>query len=140
VKLVIDTDVVVAAMRSPSGASAAILHELHRGALTLVLSVTQALEYEAVCRLPQHRAPSGLTLEDADGFVQGIVCRAGPAHIHFRWRPQLRDPGDEMVLEAAINGGADAIVTFNKRDFGGGPARFGIEVLSPGEALWKVRR
>jgi hypothetical protein len=45
-----------------------------------------------------------------------------------------------MVLEAAINGGADAIVTFNKRDFGGGPARFGIEVLSPGEALWKVRR
>jgi predicted nucleic acid-binding protein len=51
------------------------------------------------------------------------------------WRPQLRDPGDELVLEAAVNGQAAAIVTFNHRDFGTTPARFGIEVLSPPEIL-----
>lgn len=58
--------------------------------------------------------------------------------IWFLWRPLLRDPADEMVLEVAINGRADALVTFNRRDFGNAPARFGIEVLSPQEALKRM--
>jgi predicted nucleic acid-binding protein len=56
------------------------------------------------------------------------------------WRPQLRDPADELVLEAAVNGRADAVVTFNRRDFGDAPAAFGIEVLTPAEALNRVRQ
>jgi len=58
-----------------------------------------------------------------------------PVESHFVWRPQLRDPGDEMVLEAAVNGRADAIVTFNHRDFGQAPQRFGLRVLLPRQAL-----
>ena len=56
---------------------------------------------------------------------------AEPVKTHFLWRPQLRDPGDEMVLEAAVNGRADALVTFNLRDFGSAPSRFGVELLLP---------
>jgi predicted nucleic acid-binding protein len=54
---------------------------------------------------------------------------------HFVWRPQLRDPADEMVLEAAVNGGADALVTFNRRDYGNVPEQFGVRVMLPREAI-----
>jgi hypothetical protein len=60
---------------------------------------------------------------------------AEPVESHFLWRPQLRDPNDEMVLEAAVNGRANALVTFNSRDFGKVPAKFGIEVLLPERRL-----
>jgi predicted nucleic acid-binding protein len=59
---------------------------------------------------------------------------------HFLWRPQLRDPNDEMVLEAAVNGRADLLVTFNVRDFGTVPSRFGIEVMIPRDALERIRQ
>lgn len=61
-----------------------------------------------------------------------------PVGTRFLWRPQLRDPADEVVLEAAINGGADALVAFNRRDFGDAPDRFGIDLLSPRQALRRV--
>ncbi len=61
-----------------------------------------------------------------------------PTETHFLWRPQLRDPADELVLEAAVNGRADAIVTFNRRDFGLIPARFGIEVPTPGQSIRRL--
>jgi len=63
-----------------------------------------------------------------------------PAEVHFQWRPQSRDPNDEMVLEAAINGRADALVTYNVRDFAAAGERFGVPVLSPSELLKKVKR
>ncbi len=56
----------------------------------------------------------------------------------FLWRPQLHDPADKMVLDAAINGAADALVTFNRQDFGQVPGRFGIALLLPQEALRKL--
>ena len=62
-----------------------------------------------------------------------------PVETHFIWRPQLRDPADELVLEAAVNGRAEAIVTFNRRDFGMAPTRFGIDLLTPAEALGRIR-
>ena len=62
-----------------------------------------------------------------------------PVETHYRWRPQLRDAADEMVLEAAVNGKADAIVTFNLRDFSIVPEKFGIELLKPGEVLKRMR-
>jgi hypothetical protein len=58
--------------------------------------------------------------------------------VHFLWRPQLRDAGDEMVLETAVNGQADAIVTFNRRHYGDAPARFGILLLLPAEAYRRI--
>ena len=65
---------------------------------------------------------------------------AEPVVTHFLWRPQLRDPNDEMVLEVAINGRADILVTFNLRDFGTVPSRFGLEVLLPREVIRRIRK
>lgn len=63
-----------------------------------------------------------------------------PVETHFLWRPRLRDPADEMVLEATINGRADAIVSFNHRDYGTIPKDVGIEVLKPYKALQRLRQ
>ena len=140
VRLVLDTDVVVAAMRSPTGASAAILRAARQGQTTLLVSVALAMEYEAVCCKAEHRLASGLSDWEVDVFVTAVIALAEPVETHFLWRPQLRDPGDEMVLEAAVNGRADALVTFNVRDFGTAPSQFGVEVLLPREAIGRIRR
>ena len=138
--MVLDTDVVVAAMRSPRGASAGILRAARRGHPTLLASVPLAVEYEAVCRRAEHQKAAGLSDEETDDFVAAVIALAESIETHFLWRPQLRDPGDEMVLEATVNGQADALVTFNARDFGIAPYQFGIEILLPREAIARIRR
>jgi len=137
--LVLDTDVVVAAMRSPSGASAAILRSVRRGRTALLLSVPLAMEYEAVCSKAEHRLAAGLSGREVEIFLDAVIAMAEPVETHFLWRPQLRDANDEMVLETAVNGQADALVTFNRRDFGTVPAQFGVELLLPREALERIR-
>jgi putative PIN family toxin of toxin-antitoxin system len=135
-----DTDSVVAAMRSPAGASAAIIRAVRQRQATLLLSVPLALEYEAVCRRSEHREESGLSVKQVEIFLDAIIAMGEPVRTHFLWRPQLRDPNDEMVLEAAVNGRADALVTFNVRDYGTTPAQFGVEVLLPREAIARIKR
>jgi len=101
--------------------------------------VALALEYEAVCRQAEHRLASGLRDQEVETFVTAVIAMAEPVKIHFLWRPQLRDAGDEMVLETAVNGGADALITFNVRDYGEVPSRFGIAVLLPREAIGRIK-
>lgn len=133
-----DTDAVVAAMRSPSGASAALLLAALEGRLTLLISVPLVIEYEAICSRPEHWLAAGLTERNVGQFLDGLVALAEPVESHFLWRPSLRDPCDEMVLEAAVNGHAKAIVTFNVKDFQAARAKFGLEVLKPSEALRRI--
>jgi len=135
--MVLDTDVVVAAMRSPSGASAELLRRVRSGDATAVAGVALALEYEAVCVRTEHRQAAGLTSRQVAVFVDAVIAIMEPVRCHYLWRPQLRDPDDELVLEAAINGRARMLVTFNARDFSGA-ARFGIEVVLPREALMRL--
>jgi predicted nucleic acid-binding protein len=130
---------VVAGLRSPRGASAALLMAARRGRITPLANVALALEYEATCTLAEHRLASGMTLDETLVFVDAVLAMVEPVESHFMWRPQLRDPGDELVLEAAVNGHAKAIVTFNQRDFGSAPENFGIEVLSPAETLRRIK-
>ncbi|MEO8368424.1 MAG: putative toxin-antitoxin system toxin component, PIN family [Candidatus Solibacter sp.] len=134
-----DTDAVVAAMLSPTGASAAIVRAVRQRQVTLLLSVPLALEYEAVCRRSEHRIESGLSIRQVEIFLDAIIAMGEPVRTHFLWRPQLRDPNDEMVREAAVNGRADVLVTFNVRDFGTVPAQFGVEVLRPREAITRIK-
>ncbi len=138
-RYVLDTNVVVAAMRSPAGASAALLVAARRSELTMLANVALAVEYEATCRLAEHRLAARLDLDEVSIFIDAVLAMVEPVETHFMWRPQLRDPADEMVLEAAVNGQAAAIVTFNRRDFGAAPARFGVELLTPAEALRRIR-
>ena len=138
-RYVLDTDVVIAAVRSPSGASAAILAAAMEGAVTLVASVPLALEYEATCSVAEHRLAADLAEWEVQAFLDGLVALAEPVESHFLWRPRLRDPNDEMVLEAAVNGRTDAIVTFNARDFGDVSSEFGVLLLKPADALARLR-
>lgn len=72
-------------------------------------------------------------------LIDVLAARAKPVEMHFRWRPQLRDADDEMILEAAVNAQATAIVSFNRKDFAPVPSRFGIEILLPREALESLK-
>ena len=139
-RFVVDTNVVVAGLRSPTGASAALIDRALRQEFTMLLSVPLVLEYEAACRDPEQRIASGLSDEDIRHLVSALCAVGEPVWTAFLWRPQLRDPADEMVLEAAINGSADALVTFNRRDFGDVPGRFGIAVLWPQQVLRRIEK
>jgi len=138
VRILLDTNVIVAAMRSPRGGSAELLRRIDHGKATMLLSVALALECEATCMLAEHRLAAGLSAAEAGIFVDGLIAIADPVESFFRWRPQLHDPGDELVLEAAVNGRADAIVTFNVSDLRDAERSFGIAVIRPGEALRRI--
>ena len=136
--MVMDTNVVVSGLRSPSGASAKLIDQALSRRFTPLLSVALALEYEAACSGPTQLSASGLTNLDVQTIVEALCAVSEPVVSWFLWRPQLRDPTDEMVLEVAINGAADALVTFNQRDFSDAPRKFGISVLTPQEALGRL--
>ncbi|MFZ1753870.1 MAG: putative toxin-antitoxin system toxin component, PIN family [Caldilineaceae bacterium] len=138
-RIVLDTDVIIAAMRSPSGASAALLRAADQMQIQILVSVAMALEYEAKCTEPEHFRAAGISHADALNFVDAILFLATPVSQRFVWRPQLRDLNDEMILECAINGNASAIITFNLRDFGNAPYQFSIEVLQPGQIMRRLR-
>ncbi len=138
VRIVLDTSCVVAAMRSPAGASAALLWAARQGRVVLLVSVPLAIEYEAVCSRSEHRIAAELDAAEVQVFLDGVIAMAEPVEPHYLWRPQLRDAADEMVLEVAANGRADAIVTFNTDDFGTVPNMFGIEVLLPRDTLTRI--
>ena len=130
VRLVLDTNIIVAAFRSRDGASNSLLRLVDARRVTPLCSTALFLEYEAVLSRAETRAVTGHDLEDVAAIMSALAALCDPVDISFRVRPLLRDAGDEMVLEAALNGQADAIVTYNVRDFG--PARvFGIEIVAP---------
>lgn len=126
-------------MRSPTGASAALLLAALDARVTPCANVALMIECEAICTRAEHRLAAGLSVREVAVFLDALAALIDPVETHFLWRPQLRDPSDEMVLEAAVNGRAQAIVTFNRRDFGSVPAKFGIDVLLPREALALVK-
>src|SRR6202795_4583691 len=138
-RIVLDTSVVVAGLRTQLGAGNAVLRLVAKRRLVALATPPLFLEYEDVLKRPEHRLAHGLTLEEIDEFLAELAALIEPVEVHFQWRPQSRDPNDEMVLEAAINGRAEALVTHNVADFAVAWERFGIRVLSPPELLRKVR-
>ena len=94
-----------------------------------------ALEYESAATDTEQRIASGLSGAEVATVLASLCAVAEPVCCWFLWRPQLRDPADEMVPETAINGIADGLVSFNRRHFGVVAKRFGIPVLSPQQAL-----
>ena len=137
--VVVDTNVLVAATLSPFGASFQILSLLPERHFELLLSVPLMLEYEEVLKREDIRAQSHLTLEEVDVLLDMLAAVGTPCTPFFQWQPQLPDPDDEMVLELAVNGRANAIVTWNTQDFLPAAQTFGIEVLRPGAFLRRLR-
>ena len=134
-KLVLDTDVMVAAIRSDSGASRKLLVAALDGHFTLLVSTSLLIEYEAVMTRPAHLEASGLSEAEVGALLDAATAIASPVRLAFHWRPQLRDPDDDMVLETAINGSAKAIVTFNTKHFEPAISKFEIEIWKPGQAV-----
>ena len=132
---VIDTNVLISALRSQSGASFRLISLLGDARWQPVVSVALILEYEEVAK----REASRLGLPD--WVVESILdmfCRVGAQPVRFRLRPVLRDPVDEFVLELAVASQADSIVTYNARDFRTAET-FGIRVVTPGAFLRTIR-
>jgi putative PIN family toxin of toxin-antitoxin system len=138
-KMVLDTSVMVAALRSPTGASAEFLRMARHEKFVLLVSVAIILEYEAVLKRAEHLSVAGLNIDDIDDLLDAICIFARPVTNHYRWRPMLTDPDDDLVLETATNGAADAIVTFNVFDFQRAKTVFGIDVERPGELLRRIK-
>lgn len=134
-KIVLDTNVLVAGLRSRKGASFQLLSRLTFSQFELQLTVPLVMEYEDVLL---HR-PGLLPLPvDAIDAVLDMVCAvAFKQDVHFLWRPQLRDPNDELVLEAAVNASADFLVTHNLRDFAA-CSRFAVQIVTPNQFLQRL--
>jgi putative PIN family toxin of toxin-antitoxin system len=139
-RVVLDTSVIVAALRTRHGAANRVLRLVAERRLVPLATPPLFLEYEDVLGRPEHRLVHGLTPEAIEEFLAELAALVEPVDVHFRWRPQVRDPSDEMVLEAAINGQADALVTYNIKHFMLPGERFGIPILRPVDLLRKVRR
>jgi putative PIN family toxin of toxin-antitoxin system len=132
VRLVLDTCVIVSAFRNKSGASYSLLELLRDGRYTAIATPTLLFEYEAVLKRPEQRQAQSLSDELLEDAIRGLAALIEPVQVDYQWKPQLTDPDDEMVLEAATNGHADAIITFNISDFLPASAQFGLRVLTPG--------
>lgn len=138
-RVVLDTATMVAAIRSDRGASRKLVEASLRGeGLVPLVSVPLLVEYEAVMTRTEHLRVAGLSTEEVGRLLDALAAVAEPVMLAFLWRPLLPDADDDMVLETAVNGGAEAIVTFNRRDFMLTTRQFGIEVLSTGEALERL--
>ena len=133
-RCVLDTNVLVAAVRKRGGASSHVLRETN-ARLQPIATTGLWLEYETVLKRPDQLKASRWTADRVDVFLARLAERCEPIDLHFRWRPQVRDPKDEMVLDAALNGRADYLVTHNIADFAPVASRFAIEVVSPGQLL-----
>jgi predicted nucleic acid-binding protein len=137
IRLVLDTSVMVAALRSDRGASRRLLIGALSGRFTLLVSVPLMIEYQSVLARLEHLEAARVSASDVDGILSGLAAVLEPVRLAYLWRPLLREPADEMVLETAVNGGADLLCTLNIRDFE--PAkRFGMPVLNPSEAWRRV--
>ena len=134
-RAVLDTNILVAAARSGLGASFALLQALRQRRFIALVSVPLMLEYEAVLSRPEQLAAGGRSAESVVKFLDAFCLLAMPVHLHYLWRPQTRDPADEMVLKTALNGSAQTLVTLNERDFAIAAANFKLKLQKPGEFL-----
>ena len=132
VNVVIDTNVIVAALKSRRGASYKLLISLTTGVYRPNISVPLFLEYESVAK--RTGLVSGLNDQDINDILDYILCQSSIRQIFYLWRPFLKDPQDDLVLEVAVESQSEYIITFNKKDFSG-IERFGIKVVTPQEFM-----
>jgi putative PIN family toxin of toxin-antitoxin system len=139
-RVVLDSSVVISAFRSRLGASSRVLGLVAERRIVPLVTPALFLEYEEVLKRPEQRAAAGLTVAEVDRALAALAAAVEPVEVRFTWRPQLADADDEMVLEAAVNGRAEALVTHNLADFAVAAPRFGLALLRPVELLERTER
>jgi putative PIN family toxin of toxin-antitoxin system len=139
-RIVLDTSVITSALRSSTGASNALLRFVARKALVPLVATALFLEYEDVLKRAQQRLAHGLDNAGIDRFLGALASASEAVNVRYQWRPQLSDANDEMVLEAAVNGRADALVTHNIKDFKAAATKFNLRILLPADVLAEMRK
>jgi len=135
-EVVIDTNVLVSALKSKRGASFKVLTLIGQSKFDINLSVQLILEYEDVAK--RLIGETALNEEDINDILDYICSVSNHREIFYLWRPFLKDPKDDMVLELAVTSNCNMIITYNKKDFKGVEKYFGIRVLSPKELLFEI--
>jgi putative PIN family toxin of toxin-antitoxin system len=139
-RVVVDTDVMVAAVESATGASRQLVTDILDGKAILLMSTSLMLEYEDVLTRPATLARSRLTATEVLEVLDELALHCVPVAFDYRWRPAASDPDDDLVLETAINGTADVIATFNSANMIAGAGAFGIAVERPALVLRRIGR
>ena len=134
-QVVLDTNILVTALRSKRGASFKLISLIDKGLFKVNLSVSLVFQYEEILR--RQRRSLHVTQDDSADFLDYLCSVANLHEIYFLWRPYLPDPQDDMILELAVSAGCKYIVTYNKRDFRG-VETFGIEVVTAKEFLERI--
>jgi putative PIN family toxin of toxin-antitoxin system len=138
-RAVLDSTVLVAALRSDQGASRQLVVAALDRKFTLLLSVPLIIEYESVLTRQEHLDAAGLGAAQVAVILDSLVAVAEPVRFSFLWRPTLPDPADDMVLETAVNGMADMLVTFDQKHFADATRGFRLRIVKPGDALEELR-
>ena len=136
-RIILDTSVLVAAARSRNGASFQLLSMLPSRDFEIALTIALYTEWQAVFTRPEH-LPPGVSADAALAFLRYLVSVAHLQDVHFLWRPFLRDPDDDMVLECAVASGSQFIVTHNVRDFRRAP-ELKVQAIKPADFLNLLR-
>ncbi|MBT1072030.1 putative toxin-antitoxin system toxin component, PIN family [Pelotalea chapellei] len=134
-RFVLDANVLVTALCNRDGASHLLIRWALADKISLLASPPLWLEYEAVLKRPEIRLRHGISIENLEIVLDTLAAHVEPVHLSYLWRPQLRDPNDEMVLETALNAAADALVTFNTKDFVDAASRFSLKLITPAECI-----
>jgi predicted nucleic acid-binding protein len=137
-RTVLDTDVLVAAVRSDRGASRVLLTAALERRYPMVVSVPLMLQYESVLTRSAHLEAAGISARDVETLLDALAMVVEPVRISYLWRPVLPDADDDLVLETAVNGLAGIVVTFNRRHFEPAATAFGPEILAPADALRRL--
>ena len=136
IDVVIDTNVLISALKSNRGAAHKFLISLPNGAYKPNISVPLFFEYESVAK--RAGLVSGLTFEEVNAILDYILSESSIRKIFYLWRPFLKDPKDDLVIEVAVESRSEYIITFNKRDYNG-IEKFGIKAVTPQEFLAEMR-
>jgi putative PIN family toxin of toxin-antitoxin system len=137
-RVVLDTSVLVAAMRSTSGASYALVSSIPSRAFQPCLSIALYNEWQSVLMRPENLTP-GSTAEDARRLLRYLASQSHLQEIHFLWRPFLPDPDDDFVLELAFAANCRYVVTHNVKDFHGS-GQLGVDAVTPRDFLKLIRK
>ena len=112
---------------------------IFREELVPLMDLKLGLEYRDVALRSEHVRASALSKREILELIEAMEAFAEPVEVVMKTRPLSSDPSDDMILDVAINGRAEALVTSNKRHFAAAGKRFGIQVLTPAELLEKMR-
>jgi putative PIN family toxin of toxin-antitoxin system len=140
IRVLLDTNVLVAGLTSSCGASFVQLQAVAAGKLQVAASPALSLECESVLKRDEICALHGFSLQQIAQILSALAVWVHLVSLHYIWRPQLRDPGDEMVLVAAVNGQVSALVTHNVRDFSTAAAKFSLQVLTPARLILSMEK